>query len=66
MGRLMINGDLKWLDECNAVLDHFVEAQRCGPLTTPDIIDTVLNPIIGDKPFHLAGLLATAIQRLAL
>jgi hypothetical protein len=57
--------DLEWLDECNYVLDYFIEAQQSGPLTTPDIISTLLDPVLG-KDLHLAGLLATAIQRLSL
>jgi hypothetical protein len=58
---------LEWLDACNHILDLYIEAQKSGPLTTPDIIEMFteagMDPDM--KPIHVAALLATAIQRLA-
>jgi hypothetical protein len=58
---------LTWLDSCNDILDIYIKAQRREALTTPDMIDMFIASGMDPdtKPIHVYGLLATAIQRLA-
>jgi hypothetical protein len=59
--------DLEWLDKCNEILDICIRTQKRESLTTPEMMERFIafgmDP--DRKPLHVAGLLATAIQRLA-